>query len=42
MGSIENLLDANNAGGGLLGMLKLLPLLSSIMAIDGVSSSPSI
>ncbi|MDG3016304.1 hypothetical protein [Speluncibacter jeojiensis] len=41
MGSVKNLLDANNAGGGLLGMIKLLPLMNSIMAIDAISSSPS-
>lgn len=38
MGSVENLLEANGAGFDLLGLLKLLPLLNSVKALDSVSA----
>ncbi|MFC7451257.1 MULTISPECIES: hypothetical protein [Rhodococcus] len=39
MGSVENLLDANGAGFGLLDMLKLLPLMKAIEGLDSVSAA---
>ncbi|WP_283235451.1 hypothetical protein [Rhodococcus sp. Q] len=39
MGSVENLLEANGAGFGLLDMLKLLPLIDAIKGLDSVSAT---